>query len=199
MELVLGLLICAVVLFIPIQILLFFMRQRIEEEENEKKQRKEDEENLRLWKQTSREQRREQKRAYDHWLQEMPAKLSQGGLSSLGGKDRDELFLIYQLLVNGGELNQTQKRLLEIALADPATSKFLELRGSQGAVPSPKKSLNPQMKGAFSALGIAAGAGMMQRGQIRQELNEINENLADNGGGDAGGGGEAGGDFGGFM
>jgi hypothetical protein len=136
---------------------------------------------------------------YNHWLQEMPAKLSQGGFSSLGGKDRDELFLIYQLLMNGGELNQTQNRLLEIALADPATSKFLELRGSQGSIPSPTTSLNPQMTGAFSALGIAAGAGIMQRGQIRQELNEVNENLADNGGGDASGGGEAGGDFGGFM
>ena len=136
---------------------------------------------------------------YNRWLQEMPAKLSQGGFSSLGGKDRDELFLIYQLLMNGGELNQTQKRLLEIALADPATSKFLELRGSQGNMPSPTTSLSPQMTGAFSALGIAGAAGIMQRGQIRQELNEINENLADNGGGDAGGGGEAGGDFGGFM
>ena len=109
------------------------------------------------------------------------------------------MFLIYQLLVNGGELNQTQNRLLEIALADPATSKFLELRGSQGNMPSPTTSLSPQMTGAFSALGIAGAAGIMQRGQIRQELNEINENLADNGGGDAGGGGEAGGDFGGFM
>jgi hypothetical protein len=136
---------------------------------------------------------------YNRWLQEMPAKLSQGGFSSLGGKDRDELFLIYQLLMNGGELNQTQKRLLEIALADPATSKFLELRGSQGNMPSPTTSLSPQMTGAFSALGIAGAAGIMQRGQIRQELNEVNENLADNGGGDAGGGGEAGGDFGGFM
>ena len=139
------------------------------------------------------------KEHYNHWLQEMPAKLSQGGFSSLCGKDRDELFLIYQLLMNGGELNQTQKRLLEIALADPATSKFLELRGSQGNMPSPTTSLSPQMTGAFSALGIAGAAGIMQRGQIRQELNEFNENLADNGGGDAGGGGEASGDFGGFM
>jgi hypothetical protein len=152
----------------------------------------------------ARKQEKEKRRPidennYNRWLQEMPAKLSQGGFSSLGGKDRDELFLIYQLLMNGGELNQTQKRLLEIALADPATSKFLELRGSQGNMPSPTTSLSPQMTGAFSALGIAGAAGIMQRGQIRQELNEINENLADNGGGDAGGGGEAGGDFGGFM
>ena len=136
---------------------------------------------------------------YNHWLQEMPAKLSQGGFSSLDVKDKDELFLIYQLLMDGGELNQMQNRLLEIALADPATSKFLELKGSQGNMPSPTTSLNPQMKGAFSALGIAAGAGIMQRGQIRQELNEINENLTDNGEGDAGGGEEASGDFGGFM
>ena len=150
-------------------------------------------------KERKRRLERKRQRRYDHWLQEMPAKLSQGGFSSLDVKDKDELFLIYQLLMNGGGLNQTQNRLLEIALADPATSKFLELRGSQGSIPSPTTSLSPQMTGAFSALGIAGAAGIIQRGQIRQELNEINENLADNGGGDAGGGGEAGGDFGGFM
>ncbi len=79
--------------------------------------------------------------------------------------------------MNGGDLNKLQKRLMEIALADSATSKFLELRGSQGNVPSPENSLSPQMPVAFGALGIAAGAGIVQRGQIRQELNEINENL----------------------
>ena len=136
---------------------------------------------------------------YNHWLQGMPAKLSQGGFSSLGGKDRDELFLIYQLLMNGGDLNESQKRLMEIALVDPATSKFLELRGSQGAVPSPENSLSPQMSGAFSALGIAGAAGIMQRGQIRQELNEINENLDQMSGGDASGGDAGGGFEGGFF
>jgi len=119
----------------------------------------------------------EDRHRYDQWLQGMPTKLSQKGFSSLSGKDRDELFLIYQLLMNGGDLSQSQNRLMEIALADSATSKFLELRGSQGNVPSPENSLSPQMPVAFSALGIVGAAGILQRGQIRQELNEINENL----------------------
>ena len=96
------------------------------------------------------------------------------------------------------DLNEEQKRLMAIALKDPATSKFLELKQQRGEAPSPKNSLDPQMSKAFSALGIAGAAGIMQRGQIRQQLNEINENLDEIPSGDASGG-DAGGDFSGFW
>ena len=121
----------------------------------------------------------EEKLRYNQWLQETRTKLSQGEFSSLGDKDRDELFLIYQLLVNGGSLKHSQEIIMDLALTDPATAKFLKLRGSQENVPKPENSLSPQMTDAFGTLKIATGAGIIQRGQIRQQLNEINENLED--------------------
>ena len=119
----------------------------------------------------------------------MPAKLSNGGLSSLDARDRLELSLLFTLFMNEGDLSKVERSIIEIALADPAISKFLELKLSQGVTASPNSSINPQMSGAFTALGIAGSAGIMQRNQIRQELNEMKENLDEMSGGESDPGG----------
>ena len=176
----------SLLLIIVLGSIMFFANRWAKREEKRELQAKLERE--REEREKARIEKRDRQR-YDQWLQRMPTKLSQKGFASLDGKDRNELFFIYQLLMNGGDLNQLQKRLMEIALADTATVKFLELKGSQGNVPSPENSLSPQMSGAFSALGIAAGAGIIQRGQIRQELNEINESMDDGSGGEVDSGG----------
>jgi len=134
-------------------------------------------------------EKRKEEIQYNNWILETQTKISQKGFSSLGDKDRDELFFIYQLLVNGGSLNQSQKRIIEVALGDPIITKFLELRGAQGNTPHPRQSLNPQMTRAFSALGIVGTAGVIQRHQIQQELNDINERMDEGSGGEADSGG----------
>ena len=59
---------------------------------------------------------KEQNEKYSEWIKSVTHGLLQSGFSCLDASDLDELYLIYQLMMNGGDLNEEQKRLMAIAL-----------------------------------------------------------------------------------